>query len=238
MRHFKRTSLFDQIMDAVLGHIRDNKMKPGDRMPSEEEIAQTLGVGRNSVREVLKALQAMGFIEVRRGEGTFLKAFDFGSTLSRLSIGMMIEGGELSDLLRLRYALEKGFVGDVCTKMTEEKLQELRRISHRIIESVDDPARYYELDAAFHRELYSVAGCSLLDRLQDAFWGMFEGYMYQAYISDSLMLRHFADQHDRILDSVEQGDVREMSRLLDDHFADKEQMLKKITSERNHNEVS
>ena len=64
--------LYVKIADAIHGYIRENNLKPGDRLPSERALSQQLGTGRHSVREALRVLENQGIIEVRMGAGTFV----------------------------------------------------------------------------------------------------------------------------------------------------------------------
>ena len=233
-----KKSVFDQVMDSVIAHIHDNELHAGDKMPTEEEIASKLGVGRNSVREALKSLQAMGILEVRRGEGTFLKPFDFDTTLSNLSIGYMLGETDLSDITRVRCALELGFIADVCCSITQERLTRLRKISIEIESSIDNPKEYFALDAQFHKILFESADCSLLDKLLSVFWAMLEGYIPAGYPSDKEILLESIREHNQIVDCVAHNDIEQSQRILMKHFADKEQLLQSIFKERNSHEVS
>ncbi len=72
---FRRPALNELIRDYVKQHILDHGLSAGDPLPSETQLAQELGVGRSSAREAIKALQSLGVVEVRHGEGLYVRAF-------------------------------------------------------------------------------------------------------------------------------------------------------------------
>ena len=72
--------IFKQIKDFIL-----QKVHPGDKLPPEKEIAAQLGVSRPAAREVLKSLEVLGIIQIKRGEGTFVRSFNFDPILHNLS---------------------------------------------------------------------------------------------------------------------------------------------------------
>ncbi|MCE5250693.1 FadR family transcriptional regulator [bacterium] len=232
MRKLKKINIFEQVINSITAHIRDNHLRPGEKLPTEEEIAATLGVGRNSVREALKALQAMGLLEIRHGQGSYLRFFDYGATLSNLSIGYMIEGADMSDLTRVRCVLEMGFVSDVIRNMTAERLDKLREIVAAMEQSLDDWKRYFSLDAQFHQTLYEASGCRLLDKLLAVFWGMLEGYSPIVYPMNPDNLKEFTSQHRLIIEFIVAGDEENIRNCLQKHFNDKEYLLNHISQER------
>ena len=88
----------DRIKDASLR----KALKPGGYLPSETELTKTLGIGKSSVREAVKMLQAMGVVEVRRGHGTLVRRQPGPDYLSPLVFELIMESGYPDDLIELR----------------------------------------------------------------------------------------------------------------------------------------
>ena len=87
----------------------------GDRLPTETELAQTMGISRGTVREALKALEALGIVETKRGEGMFVQAFSFQTILRNIPCSIVFNPRELLELLEVRKALECQFVRSIAT---------------------------------------------------------------------------------------------------------------------------
>ena len=84
--------------------------RPGDALPAETELARQLGVGRNSVREAVKALESLGILEVRRGSGLFVRDFSLEPLLNSLPYAMMSDVDDLADVFEVRRILEVGVI--------------------------------------------------------------------------------------------------------------------------------
>ena len=76
------------VRESLRRHIDENRLEAGDPLPPEGDLAQQLGVSRNSVREAIKALESLGVLEMRRGVGVFVKAFSFEPLLENLTYGL------------------------------------------------------------------------------------------------------------------------------------------------------
>ncbi|WP_246941158.1 FadR/GntR family transcriptional regulator [Bacillus pinisoli] len=106
--------------------IQTDALEPGAKLPSERELSERLGVGRSSVREALRALELLGLIETRRGEGTFVK--DFGGHHLVELIGSFILRNEKAkdDLLETKQIIEEQGIRMACEECSIEKLHQLK----------------------------------------------------------------------------------------------------------------
>src|SRR4028119_312474 len=80
----ERTSLSDAVTDSVISQIREGRYRAGDRLPTERELAEQLGVGRTSVREGLRFLEKLGILEIRQGTGTVVRSLSLGKVFEHL----------------------------------------------------------------------------------------------------------------------------------------------------------
>jgi DNA-binding FadR family transcriptional regulator len=82
-----------RIVDSITGAIVEGRLRPGAQIPTEMELSESMGVGRNSVREAIKILEAMGVLDIRRAEGTFVVQGFQNRMLDPLVYGLILEGG-------------------------------------------------------------------------------------------------------------------------------------------------
>ena len=119
-------ALQTRIMDLIL----EQGLDVGDALPTESELSAVLGVGRNTVRESLKVLQALGVIEIRHGFGMFVAPNNFSALTDGLAfrgrLSLRHRGEEAMELIDVRQALESGLIGSAIDLMTDEHLSELR----------------------------------------------------------------------------------------------------------------
>lgn len=125
--------------------IEEAGLQPGDRLPSERELADRLRVGRSSVREALRALELLGLIETRRGEGTFMKPFGDHQLIQLLGSFILQGNREKRDLIETKLLMERMCLQLACKRMTDEKLERIAqadRMYHsffrRIVEATDN----------------------------------------------------------------------------------------------------
>ena len=90
-----KQKVYQEVIRELQRYIEVNNLNAGDRLPSERELAEKLNAGRSSVREALRALELIGLIETRHGEGTFLRAYRSYQTVELLS-SFIFETGKIS----------------------------------------------------------------------------------------------------------------------------------------------
>lgn len=145
------------IARRLRAQIRAGDLGPGDRLPSERDLAKQLGVGRVSVREALRLLQAGGYVEVRRGAtgGTFVTALDrpYRNWLSEMRSGV----SEITEILDLRIGLECQAAKLAAQRRTGEHLAAMESAIEELSSS-DSRASFRNSDARFHGALAQASG--------------------------------------------------------------------------------
>jgi GntR family transcriptional repressor for pyruvate dehydrogenase complex len=135
-----------RIKDALLR----KALKPGDYLPSEIELTKTLGIGKSSVREAVKMLQAMGVVEVRRGHGTLVRRHPGPDYLSPLVFQLIMESGYPDDLIELRLMFEPAAAVMAMERATPEDHERIRGALERLERAVASGTPAAEDDIAFH----------------------------------------------------------------------------------------
>ncbi|HLR95052.1 MAG TPA: FadR/GntR family transcriptional regulator [Jiangellaceae bacterium] len=150
-----------RLLDLLLGE----SMRPGDRLPGERALAESLGVGRSAVREAISALEVLGIVETRAGSGTYLRSGTSELLPSTLSWSLLLDQDRTAELTVVRSALERSAAELAAVHRTDEQAQHLLELVQRQREAIDDPERYVEADIAFHRELALIGGNKLLSEI-------------------------------------------------------------------------
>ncbi|MFF4568891.1 FadR/GntR family transcriptional regulator [Streptomyces sp. NPDC001410] len=209
------------LQERIKKLIIDRRLPSGAPLPTEPELMGFLGASRNSVREALKALQAMGIVEIRHGFGTYV---------GPMSLAPMIEGlafrtvaghyrGEdsLLQLLELREAVETGLVSRLAGRLPRTDLVELEALVNRMEQEAAEGCGLAETDRAFHATLYRGLNNVLLCEVLEAFWDAF--HRVQRDLMDVPQdPRVTCRQHREILDAVRSGDSIRAEEAIRDHF--------------------
>ncbi|MET9861216.1 FadR/GntR family transcriptional regulator [Streptomyces smyrnaeus] len=221
-----------EIQERIKKLIIEERLPPGAPMPTETELMERLEVSRNSVREALKALQAMGIVEIRHGFGTYVGTMSMAPMTEGLSFrtvaGHYRGEDSLLQLLELREAVETGLMARLVAG--PEQLAELEALVERMRREADEGEVRAETDRAFHSTLYAGLGNSLLSEVLDAFWDAFHRVR-----TDLAELRPDPrmtwQQHAAILDAVRSGDMRRAEEAVRAHFGNIRERLRSTASD-------
>ncbi len=211
-------SLSHSVQTAVKEYITTNHLRPGDALPPETELVRLLGISRNSVREAVKALAALGIIDVRRGSGLFVGRFSFEPLLDNLSYGLLFELRELADLLEVRRVLEVGMIEAAMRTMGDEQRDTLREIIIRMQHRAERGEDLTEEDREFHRVLFANLHNTILLRLLDTFWLTFRKASEHTDLHTRDPLQTYRD-HAEIVEAVVAGDAAGARTALEGHYA-------------------
>lgn len=193
----------DSIVSSVIDRIREallrRDLKPGDYLPSETELTQTLGVSKSSVREAVKMLQAMGVVEVRRGQGTLVRTHPGAAFISPMIFQLILESGYPEDLVELRLMFEPAFAVMAMQRATDEDLAQIAKALERLEASVRSGTQVAEDDLAFHLAILRATGNRLVVRIGETIFQLFEP-------SISISMQHIPERavedHRRIYEAL------------------------------------
>ena len=222
---FRGPALNTAIQEHIKQYITDKHLGPGDALPTETQLALDLGVSRNSVREAVKALQSLGIVEVRHGNGVFVRQFNFDSVLDLLSYGLAFDPSRIAEILQIRKWLETAAIGEVVQRISESELAQLEEL----LERWDAQARAHEPtaeeDRAFHRMLYVTLGNESLIALLDIFWVVYHSVRIHTITTDLQPTTTIQDHRD-ILSAVQARDVSLAQQRIQQHFSNLDNRIK------------
>jgi len=207
---------------AIRAFIVERGLRPGDALPSEAELAALLDVGKTSVREGLRRLEAHGVVEVRRGKGLFVGTFSFGPLIEQLPYGLQADSVPLAQLLQTRRALEEGLIGEVAKVITDDELTHLDALVEKMRANAEDGRVPAEVDQAFHQALFAPLHNPFVLQLIDVFWTIF-GKASDHVVHE--LRRPTAEDHAAIVDALRSGDRAAMTGAVARHFEDLQRSL-------------
>jgi DNA-binding FadR family transcriptional regulator len=225
----RRPALNELIRDYVKQYILDQGLCAGDPLPSEIQLAQELGVGRSSVREAIKALQSLGIVEVRHGEGLYVRPYTFDPILETLSFGMRFDANTLAELAEIRVLLERAAIEDAVRQISTEDLDRLEKLIEVWEERVQAGQSHKEIDEAFHRVLHGTLNNQTFMKLFELFWIAFEN-LDNPTIQDVSRAEEDLENHRAILDAVKARDADLARQHLTRHFGRLQDRIRRATS--------
>jgi len=219
VERIRREPMAAEIARRLVDYLLSGGMEPGDRMPSERQLAEAFGVGRSAVREAIAALSLIGLIEVRHGNGTYLKRPDSPLLPRVLEWGLLLGEQRTVDLIEARQKIEVDIAGLAAGRRTDEDLVALAQVLARMEAESVDGARaeaFVDADVEFHLRLAEAAGNSALRDVLSSIQALLrvwigrviaEGYRDVSY-----------NEHVPILDAVRASDVAGAEAAMDAHM--------------------
>lgn len=208
MTQLIKRSLVEQAVDQLRQRITSGAWTVGQRLPTEPELAAELGISRNTVREAMRVLAFSGLVEVRQGDGSYLR-----TASDPLSAMQALSGCSLEHARETRHLLEAEAIGLAALRRTEQDLiglrQALQHSGEHFHGELDD---YIRCDLAFHQRLVDAAHNPALSELYRYFSSVVAMKLEQ---SMSRLPRNQAvfDLHVAILEAVEQQDPQRAKAL-------------------------
>lgn len=216
----RRTGLVDQVITQLKAQIDSGEWSIGDRIPTEAELSDQLEVGRNTVREAVRALAHTGLLEIRQGAGTFVRASsELGGALRR-----RLKRSELRESFEVRRALELEAARLAALRHTDDDLAAIdTAIGERLAAwRSRDMQAFVEADFAFHKAVVAATHNSLLIELYDDIaQAVYESIAHAVYEeAPETIAQDPALDHQRLADAIHAGDadgaLREAACYLDE----------------------
>ena len=149
LRSLKKESVVQSVINQLTEAMRNGDLKPGDKIPPEPELADSLGVARSSVREAIKILAYLGVLESKRSEGTFVCSGYKESMIDPMIYGIILNQDSFDNLMELREMTEAGMMRLAIEHHDEEELNELEDLLEEMKEAIasEDPVnRVFDVD--------------------------------------------------------------------------------------------
>jgi DNA-binding FadR family transcriptional regulator len=217
---------FEAVLGRLEAMIRDGELRPGDRLPNERQLAEDLGVGRPSVREALRVLEALEVITVTGGAGQAsgsVVASEAGSALSGL-LGLHLALGHFGadDLVETRLVLEIWSARTAAKQRTEVDVEALRSLLADLDASVAERDRYLELDTRFHLRIAAAASNPLLQHLMEALRAPIVDLLHDrtdARRDWDAVIEWAQPDHHALVDAIQAGDADAAEAVLRHHLS-------------------
>lgn len=220
------TSLRDNIGSSIRQAIMDGYFPPGSRLPTEQQLAMQMGVGRSSVREAVEHLVAIGLVERRRGLGVFVSGAQARTEgiVAALVPTLMLDQPSLQWLLEVRQTVEPRVAAMAARRATEEDLRELAAVVRRLEEQRSEPEAYAHTDLEYHLRIAQASGNRLFPHIIEGIHALFAHELLITVRVAGAISRSLP-YHLRIFEALRARDAAAAEDLMAEHLTDVEQQL-------------
>ena len=200
----------DKILKQITQLIKDGELKPGEKLPPERKLAETLGVGRPALKQTISILEAMGIVESRQGDGNYILPYQ-NKIFNPIVLSFYAAHGNMEDILEVRYILEVQNAKIAALKRTDEQLE----ILDKLILCMEGPKTLEErifLNSKFHLELIKIGGNPLIISFYES---IIDLVAEQIMSTDG---KNFYSSHKKIVQTIRERDSKSAGKTMLNHF--------------------
>jgi len=227
-------SLTDKVESILIDYLQ--KLKPGDNIPKEVDLASQLGVSRTVIREALNRLKTMGLIESIKHRGAVIRSPDLFQLLKKSMIPGILAHGTLRDIFEIRLALEIGMADLVFLRKNPSDIEELYEIVSEEPEYTEDIQFDKEHEIKFHGKLYEISQNKTLMNFQNLLLPLFD-YVYATKLITRTPNRIRHVTHKELVDTLNNKTAKafrdSMRGHLENHFSRLATLLNEKDPEKN-----
>lgn len=223
IKPIKTRKKFEEIVDQIKLHIDQGYLKPGEKLPSERELVERFNVSKGSIREAFSALEMMGLIEVRTGEGSYVRQ------RKELFQASLQEKETFLEFLEVRKMLEVEAVGYAAKRITDSDLAELKKELNSMQLNSGNPGTAWEMsNHSFHFDIAKAAHNRLTVNLMNNISNYLENQIRifsPLPYADKYTTEVLHQEHMAIFEAIEKRNVEEARTRMHKHLTGLERVL-------------
>lgn len=200
----------DKVYKYIEEKIMGNHWKKGERIDSENQIADSMEVSRVSVRDAIGKLVALGLLEKKKGGGSYVKNSSPVDFMNSFIPHLMLGVGNYSEILQLRSALDVLLVKLFIENADKEMMESIKSIHDKMEKNIDNPEKFYEYDMEFHKYIAEHSGNNLIFNVYEMILKMMSYQAKTQYFE--LELENRVREHLQILKAILDRDI-EISQI-------------------------
>ncbi len=216
----KSKKVYEHVIEQIQNMVMTGVLQKGDKLPSERDLVEQLGVSRASIREAIRALEMIGLIESRQGEGNFIGGDINSSFFEPLSVMFMLNDGKSEDVLELRRVIEVEAAALAAGHITEEGKVELNRLMLELKEAKNEDESA-KVDKALHYTIAKISGNYLILILLNTISSLMESFIRDArgmILREESQREMLIEQHQKICDSIIQENPNAAVKAMREHL--------------------
>lgn len=226
----KNTKVYEQVIVQIKNMIANGTLKRGDKLPSERDLVEELGVSRTSIREALRALEVIGLIECRQGEGNFINSDFQNSLFEPLSIMFMLQESSPSEIVELRKIIETETAALAANNITDVEVSEIKVLIERLKESTDEN-NSAAIDKEFHYMIAKASRNFLVVSILEAVSGLIDTFIKDArrkILTEEANKEKLIVQHEDVYKALLSHDSDAAARAMADHLEFANEYMNKL----------
>lgn len=218
IQRIEKISITDEVVKRIRDLVNSGEYTVGEKLPTEMDLREQLGVGRSTIREAFRVLQALGIIELRSGRGAFVKGKN-DNTYETIKEWFVEKEAELSELMEVRMAIEPIAVKLAIQRGSAAQIDQLRDIHDAFRKAVErlDAIDLATLDESFHTTIIEASNNNLLKKIGRLMADAFVEYRARSFAVQENMT-HALEPHEKILSAILKKNEKEAILAVQKHL--------------------
>ncbi|WP_223595107.1 FadR/GntR family transcriptional regulator [Neobacillus bataviensis] len=230
-KKIKPKKIYEEVAEAIYEMIRTGELKPGDKLDSVQQLAENFQVGRSAIREALTSLRAMGLIEMKQGEGTYIKEFETDQITFPLSTAILMNKDDITHLLEVRKIIEVGTAGAAAKKRTDHHLKNMVSALKDMSEAQGNEELGEKADLQFHLAIAEASQnpllLSLMNHVSDLMGETMKETRRVWLYSKQTTLERLYEEHVAIYEAIRDENEDGAKQSMFKHLENVEEILQK-----------
>ena len=215
-------SLVNITINKILNMIKEQKLKPNDKLPTVDELASAFSVGRSTIREALKVLSAQNIIVIKQGAGTFVLEKE---GISRDPLGLEYISDDINvifDMVTLRLIFEPEMASMAAQFATRKDIQDIKYYCEEVEQLIEQGEDYHKADAGFHIAIAKASGNGVIHKITQV---IHSSIKKNIFMTDNILCKDTVIFHRRITNCIENGDINGARYAMINHLDAQRQFL-------------
>ena len=212
-----RESVAEQVARRILDMVTRDILRPGDKLPSERDMAQMMGVSRPSVREAVRGLSILGVVRSRQGGGAYVSKLDGDALLGPIRFFLSLEEKNVRELYDARSLIEGDVARRAATAMDDSALDALESVLVSQKSTLNDPDAFRESDFRFHEAIWIGCGNAFLKRIGESLNSLGLEFRKRASEVPKVLLQSYQD-HWQLYEALRNRDAEVAAKAAEAHM--------------------
>lgn len=215
-------SLVNITINKILNMIKEQKLKPNDKLPTVDELASAFSVGRSTIREALKVLSAQNIIVIKQGAGTFVSEKE---GISRDPLGLEYISDDINvifDMVTLRLIFEPEMTSMAAQFATRKDIQDIKYYCEEVEQLIEQGEDYHKADAGFHIAIAKASGNGVIHKITQV---IHSSIKKNIFMTDNILCKDTVIFHRRITNCIENGGINGARYAMINHLDAQRQFL-------------
>ncbi|WP_078428530.1 FadR/GntR family transcriptional regulator [Alkalihalobacterium alkalinitrilicum] len=229
IREVKPKKIYEIVAEQLLDMIKQGEVKPGERLASVQQLAEEFNVGRSAIREALSALKAMGYIEMRQGEGTFVNKVDIDLIGNIIPGVQLMQKEDMRELFEIRKVIETGAASLAAVNRTDGDLQMMEETLREMKQAEGNGSIGEKADVDFHKAIVNATKNEMLTKLVSQVSDVMHQSMREArkllLYSEQKKMNQLYEDHRLIYEAIKAKDPQAAHEAMLEHIVGVEKGL-------------